>query len=124
MFNQMSEQFRRESGFRGFNEIPGYSLSLDVRDMKNHFEVEAFLPDTKLSDVKVSLQNNRTLKVEVNNQENDTSGRKNATTSVAEWGQYEQVVQLPEPVKADEMKIERKNHELLITLPKATVGGQ
>ena len=121
MFNQMSEQFRMEPGFHGFNEIPGYSLSLDVMDMKNHFEVQAFLPDTKLSDVNVSLENNHTLKVEVSNQENETSGKKNAATSVAGWGQYEQVVQLPEAVKADEMKIERKNHELLIILPKATV---
>lgn len=121
MFNQMSEQFRMEPGFQGVNEIPGYSLSLNVRDLKDHFEVRAFLPDTKLSDVKVNLQNNRTLKVEVSNQENETSGKQNATASVAEWGQYEQVVQLPEPVKADAMKVERENHELLITLPKATM---
>lgn len=41
---------------------------------------------------------------------------------VYEYRQYEQVVQLPGPVKADQMKVERKNHELFITLPKASVG--
>ena len=121
MFNRMSEQFRMEPGFPESNEIPGYSLSLDVRDLKDHFEVKAFLPDTKLSDVKVNLQNNQTLKVDVSRQENETSSKQNATASVNEWGQYEQVVQLPGPVKAGGMKIERKDHELLITLPKATV---
>ena len=122
MFNRMSEQFRMEPGFHGFHQSPGYSLSLDVRDLKDHFEVQAFLPDTKLSDVKVSLENDQTLKVEVSNREKETSGQTNAATRVAEWGQYEQVVQLPSPVKAGGMKVMRKDHELLITLPKATGG--
>ena len=41
---------------------------------------------------------------------------------MTEWGQYEQTIQLPVPVKTGQMKIERKDHELLITLPKATGG--
>lgn len=122
MFNQMTRQFQSEPGFNSFADIPGYSLSLDVRDMKDHYEVHAYLPDAKASNVHVTLKNNQTLKVEVNSQHtvnsNSTTSNTNALTNVAEWGQYEQTVQLPTPVKAGQMKIKRNGHELIITIPK------
>ena len=95
-----------------FTENPGYSLSLNVQDLKDRYEVRAFLPNAKDSDVNVSLQNSQTLKVEVSNQNTETSGKKDANTSVTEWGQYEQTIQLPAPVKTDQMKIEHQGHEL------------
>ena len=122
MFNQMSAQFRMEPRLNFFQENPGYSLSLNVQDLKDRFEVRAYLPDAKASDVNVSLKNNQTLKVQVSNKSTGTSGQKNASTSVTEWGQYEQTLQLPAPVKTDQMKIDRRGHELIITLPKASVG--
>ena len=122
MFNQMSAQFRMEPRLNFFLENPGYSLSLNVQDLKDRFEVRAFLPDAKASDVNVSLQNNQTLKVQVSNKSTEASGQKNTHTSVTEWGQYEQTIQLPAPVKTDQMKIEHQGHELIITLPKATGG--
>ena len=36
----------------------------------------------------------------------------------ADWSQDEQVIRLPAPVNGRRMKVERKGHELLITLPK------
>lgn len=117
MFSQMSSEFRSEPPFSKMTENPAYSLSLNVENLKDRFVVRAFLPDTKVSDANVTLDN-QTLKVDVSNQQNSTSGQKNLATSVAEWGQYEQVIQLPSPVKADQMQIERKDHELIITLPK------
>jgi len=122
MFSQMSAQFRMEPRLNFFQENPGYSLSLNVQDLKDRFEVRAYLPDAKASDVNVSLKNNQTLKVQVSNKSTGTSGQKNANTSVTEWGQYEQTLQLPAPVKTDQMKIDRRGHELIITLPKASVG--
>ena len=119
MFNRMSAQFRTEPRLDFFKENPGYSLSLNVQDLKDRYEVRAFLPNAKDSDVNVSLQNSQTLKVEVSNKNTETSGKKDANTSVTEWGQYEQTIQLPAPVKTDQMKIEHQGHELIITLPKA-----
>jgi HSP20 family molecular chaperone IbpA len=119
MFSQMNTQFRQEPQFSALPENSGYSLTLNVQEQKNRFEVTAFLPDAKASDVHVKLENNQTLKVNVGNEQTQTSSGQNAATSVAEWGQYEQVIQLPSPVKADQMKVERHNHELVITLPKA-----
>lgn len=118
-FDQMFDQFRSEPQLNVSQANPGYSLSLDVQDMKDRYEVRAFLPDTKASDVHVSLKNGQTLKVDVNSKQTDKSGTKNMSASVTELGQYEQVVQLPTPVKADQMKIKREGHELIITLPKA-----
>jgi HSP20 family molecular chaperone IbpA len=118
LFSQMSAQFRSEPQFKNISENPAYSLSLNVENLKDRFVVHALVPDTKASDVNVKLDK-QTLKVDVSNQEAQVSNQKNEATRVAEWGQYEQVIQLPSPVKASQMKIERKDHELVITLPKA-----
>lgn len=125
MFSQMTEQFQSAPSLGGFVDAPGYSLSLDVRDLKDHYEIHAWLPDAKASDVRVNLQNNQTLRVQVDSQQqvkssNVAGNSTNAVTRVAEWGQYEQEVQLPSPVKADQMKITHQGHELIITVPKAT----
>lgn len=119
MFSRMNEQFQGAASFHGFTDIPGYSLSLDVRDLKNRYEVHAYLPDAKASDVHVSLENSQTLKVEVDRQHEQESSMTNLVSNVVELGQYTQEVQLPTPVKADQMKITRNGHDLVITIPKA-----
>lgn len=40
-------------------------------------------------------------------------------TRISELGQDEEVVQLPSPVKANQMKMTRNGHELIITVPRA-----
>jgi HSP20 family molecular chaperone IbpA len=119
MVNSMTTEFRTEPRLSFFADTPGYSLSLRVRDLKDHYEVHAFLPDAKSSDVNVSLLDKQTLKVEVSNKSTETSKQKGANGSVTKWGQYAQIISLPAPVKSEQMKIDRPNHELLITLPKA-----
>lgn len=118
-FDTLVQQFRAKPEFSGFQDYPGYSLSLDVRDLKDHYEVQADLPDTKASDVHVSVKNGQTLNVDVSDKETGTSKLKNAATSMVELGQYDQTIQLPTPVKADQMKIQHEGHELIITIPKA-----
>jgi HSP20 family molecular chaperone IbpA len=117
LLSRMSAEFRAEPPFHGMVENPAYSLSMNVEDLKDRFVVRAFLPDTSVADVKVRLDG-QTLKVEVGNRQNSVSKTKTSTRRVAEWGEYEQVIQLPSPVKAGQMKVARKDHELLITLPK------
>ena len=117
LYNRISAEFRSEPKFGGMMDNPAYSLTLNVRDLKDRFVVRAYLPDADVSNVKVSLDK-QTLKFQVSEQQTQKSVDKNATTSVAQWGEYEQVIPLPAPVKEDQMKIERKTHELIITLPK------
>lgn len=118
-FNQMFQQFSTQPQFKSFQANPNYSLSLNMQDLKNRYVVRAYLPDAKASDVHVTLDNGQTLKVEINSKQNKSSAQKNGTSQVAEWGQYEQTIQLPTPVKADQMKVKHEGHELVITIPKA-----
>jgi HSP20 family protein len=117
LYNRIASEFNGEPQFGGMVQNPAYSLTMNVRDLKDRFVVRALMPDANVSDVKVTLDK-QTLKLQSSRQQTQKSVAKNATTSVAQWGEYEQVIQLPVPVKADQMKIERKNHELIITLPK------
>ena len=119
MFDRMTTQFRLEPRLSLFSDNPGYSLSLRVQDLKDHYEVRAYLPNAKASDVNVRLLDKQTLKVEVSNKSSETSKQKNANGTITEWGQYAQIIQLPAPVKSEQMKIDQPHHELLITLPKA-----
>jgi HSP20 family molecular chaperone IbpA len=119
MFDRMNSQFRLEPRLSLFTDNPGYSLSLRMRDLKDHYEVHAYLSDAKASDVNVSLLDKQTLKVEVSNKSTETSSQKAESASVTEWGQYAQIIHLPVAVKSEQMKIDHANHELLVTLPKA-----
>jgi HSP20 family molecular chaperone IbpA len=119
MFGQMTSAFRLEPRLSLFSDNPGYSLSLRVQDMKDHYEVRAYLPDAKASDVNVRLLDKQTLKVEVTNKTTVAASQKGANEHVTEWGQYAQIIQLPAPVKSEQMKINQPAHELIVTLPKA-----
>ena len=44
---------------------------------------------------------------------------RNEPATATEWGRYTQMVELAGNLKSDQMKVERKEHELLITIPKA-----
>ncbi|HZP60428.1 MAG TPA: Hsp20/alpha crystallin family protein [Opitutaceae bacterium] len=117
-FNDSVAQLRQQPPFNAFPDAPGYSLSLDVREFKDRFEVRAALPDAKASDVNVKLDNDRTLTVEVSNRHSSSgqSGSNSATSE--EWGQYSQTIELPAAVQAAKMKTEHRGHELVIVLPK------
>jgi HSP20 family molecular chaperone IbpA len=117
--NQSIERFRNEPKFNRFTGIPGYSLSLDVREFKDRFEVHAALPDAKASDVNVKLEDDRTLRVEVSNKTTGNSQQGSASTTTESWGRYAQTIQLPSAVQDPKMKVEHNDHELLIILPKA-----
>jgi HSP20 family molecular chaperone IbpA len=115
-----TEQFRLGPGATVFRPNAGYSSSFDLRDRKDHYELRAYLPDVKASDVNVRIDNERTLHVSVTQRKQETKNANGGSASVTELGQYEQVVTLPEPVKSSEMKIDRNGHEIVITIPKAT----
>ena len=123
--SEMNEMFRRSiSRFHSsplmdpFKDDDGYSLSLDVRELKDRYEVRAFLPDAKASDAKVKLEGNQ-LEVEVTHRQVADSHSKNEPDTATEWGRYTQRVELAGNLKSNQMKVEHKEHELLITIPKA-----
>jgi|ERR1051326_4197743 HSP20 family molecular chaperone IbpA len=114
-----TEDFAFAPGTNMFQPDAGYSSSFDLRDRKDHYELHAYLPDVNPSDVNVKIDNDQTLHVTVKQQKQQTKNTKNGSASMTELGQYEQVVTLPEPVKSDQMKINRNGHEIVVTIPKA-----
>jgi HSP20 family molecular chaperone IbpA len=119
MFDQMTSQFRLEPRLALFPDNPGYSLALRVQDLKDHYEVRAYLPNAKASDVNVSLLDKQTLRVQVSNKTTEAVNQKGTKEHVTEWGEYAQIIPLPTPVKGEQMKIDQPTHELIVTLPKA-----
>ena len=101
-----------------FKNDTGYSLSLDVRELKDRYEVRAYLPDAKATDANVKLEGNQ-LQVEVTNRPMAGQQNTNSPIQTDEWGHCTQVVELAGKLNSSQMKVEHKNHELLITIPKA-----
>jgi len=118
MFRRAIARFHLNPQMHLFQDDTGYSTSLDVRELKDRFEVRAFLPDAKAADANVKLEGNR-LNVEITHQQIEKKPGQNEPTTATEWGRYTQMVQLAGNLKADQMKVEHKDHELLITIPKA-----
>ena len=121
MFDRMTTHYGHQARQRALADNPGYSLSLRLKDVDDHYEVRARLPDAKASDVKVSLLDDQTLKVDVSDRSNESENTKgsNVSSDITEWDHYDEVIALPGPVKSEQMKVDRANHELLVTLPKA-----
>jgi len=118
MFQRSMERFRMSPQMDIFKGQAGYSSSLDVRDLADRYEVRAYLPDANTSNAKVKLDGNQ-LTVEVTNHQSQEHKGKDANSNTQSWGNYDQMVQLAGNLKADEMKVKRQTHELLITIPKA-----
>ncbi len=117
MFQRSIARFHMDPQMDLFKDDAGYSSSLDVRELKDRYEVRAFLPDAKDSDTKVNLQGNR-LDVEVTHKQTEQQQNTNSLASTTEWGRYTQTVELAGKLNSEQMKVERKDHELLITIPK------
>ena len=97
----------------------GYTSALDVRDRGDHFEVHADLPNTDRKDVKVTAEGDREVHVNVTQHEERKSDANGGQATYREFGSYDQLVTLPEAADMKDMKVDNRNGELIITIPKA-----
>lgn len=111
-----TEQFRLDAA--PFSRDLGYSSSLDVRDRGDHFEVRAYLPDAESKDVKVTNDGDQTLRVSVSHRKQLKKEQNGGQAMFSELGQYEQLVTLPEPADTNNMKVDTRDNEVVITIPK------
>jgi HSP20 family molecular chaperone IbpA len=118
MFRQSIARLHTSPLMSPFGDDAGYSLSLDVRELKDRYEVNAFLPDAKAAEANVKLEGNR-LEVTVTHRQPGDPGSTNAPSVGTEWGRYTQVVELAGNLKSEKMKVQQKDHDLVITIPKA-----
>jgi HSP20 family molecular chaperone IbpA len=114
-----TERFQLGPSANLFRPEAGYSSSFDLRDKQDHFELRAYLPDVETSDVSVKIDDDRVLHVSVAQKKQETKKDNGSESHVTALGHYEQVVTLPEPVKGSDMKIDRNDHEMIVTIPKA-----
>jgi len=114
-----TEQFRMDGVLTPFSHDLGYSSSLDVRDRKDHFEVRAYLPDAVTKDVKVTTEGDQTLRVSVSHRKEQKKDANGQQEMWSEMGQYDQLVTLPGPANMNEMKVDTRENEVVITIPKA-----
>jgi len=117
MFQESFGRLQASPEMDVFQNPAGYSLSLKVRDLKDHYEVRALLPDTKAADANVTLKGNE-LEVSVTDKQANQSSSKSGQVASSEWGRYVETLQLAGNLDRDGMKVEHKEHELLITIPK------
>ncbi len=113
-----TENFRLDSA-APFTRDLGYTSSLDVRDRGSHFEVRAYLPDAERKDVKVTNDGDQTLRVSVSHRKQQKRQDESGQAMFSELGQYEQLVKLPEPANTNDMKVDTRGNEVVITIPKA-----
>jgi HSP20 family molecular chaperone IbpA len=119
VIRRAAEELENAPNTAWFHPSVGYSSSFDLRDRGDRYEMRVYLPDAKASDVKVQIDNDRTLRVSVTQRKEETKKSGSGSASFKELGEYEQVVTLPEPVRSADMKIDRRDHEVVIKLPKA-----
>jgi HSP20 family molecular chaperone IbpA len=109
------EEFELDGTMGHFRPQVGYSSSFDLRDRGDHFEIHAYLPDAKTSDLKVQLDEGNVLHLSATQHRQEVKSE----AQVTEMGRYEEVITLPEAVRREAMKIDRKDDEVIITIPKA-----
>ena len=114
-----TEQFRLDAPSTPWMREAGYSSSLDVRDRGDRFELRAYLPDAETKDVKVKDDGNRAVRVSVSHRRQQKKQRNGEETMFSELGTYEQLVTLPAPVNTKDMKVDTRDNEVVITIPKA-----
>ena len=94
--------------FRDFGTLFGpsaFGSSVDLREQKDKYVARIFPPNGDTSKVNAKIENGAL---------DITIEGKNASQN------YEQIISLPQPVRADEMKVERKQNFVVITIPKST----
>jgi HSP20 family molecular chaperone IbpA len=78
--------------------------------------VRAYLPDRDINNVNVTVEG-QTLRLEAQAEAPDQ--KRDDETVVWRKAQYSQLLTPPGPVQADKMTVERKEHMLVVRVPKA-----
>ena len=88
---------------------------MNIEDQSDKYVVHFYLPDKNLSDVNVKFENNQ-LHLTAQEQKKSDAAAGDMESSVT---RYETMTTLPGPVRDADMKMERKEGSVVVTLPKA-----
>lgn len=118
-FSRAMSEFGMNQNFLSMRNEPGFSSSIDVRDKGDHYEVHALLPNRDIANVKISAEGNNRLRIAAVASKKEKKTDKNSEMLMQEWGDYEQVVTLPGPANTNKMQVDRKEHEIVVSVPKS-----
>jgi HSP20 family molecular chaperone IbpA len=99
-----------------FFDSPRFGSSLDVQEEGGSYVVRAYLPDRNMDNVNVAVEG-QTLRIEAKAEV--TAKKEDQKSLKTHRTQYAQVITLPGPVKGDQMKVDKKEGMVVVTLPKA-----
>jgi HSP20 family molecular chaperone IbpA len=106
--------FQNDVGTGASNSQLGSAMNIE--DQNDKYIVHFYLPDKNLSDINVKFENNALHLVAQEQKKSDAAAGWMQSTSVT---RYETMTTLPGPVKDAEMKVDRKEGSVIVTLPKS-----
>lgn len=116
MFERMNEQFGQ---FEETTLPATQSLSVDLADHEDSFEVTADLPGYERDDIDLSVTD-RTLRISAERDESTEEGEGNYLRRERRRRSVSRSLSLPEEVAEEEASAAYTNGVLTVTLPKAT----
>jgi hypothetical protein len=75
-------------------------------------------PGAEINNVKVTAESNNLLRVTASQSKQQKKTTDSGEMVTSEFGEYQQAVKLPGPARTKDMTVERKEHEVVITIPK------
>jgi HSP20 family molecular chaperone IbpA len=102
--------------FDGVFDKSRFGSSVELQEEEGQYVVRAYLPERDMENVKVTIDEGRILKIDAMS-EATTDGEKGEAVMKH---RYSQILTLPGPVRADQLKVDRKQGMLVIGIPKKT----
>lgn len=118
VFRDAFDEFKLAPDHKGFFDEPRFGSSVDVKDDGDHYTVCAYLPQRSMNNVNVTAEG-QSLRIEAKQQDRDASKENPQGLHSQRKAAYSQILTLPGPVQAEQMKVEKKDEMLIVTLPKA-----
>lgn len=118
VFENAFREFRTAPENKGFFDEPRFGSSIDLKEDGDTYTLRAYLPDRSMQNINVTVED-RTLKIEATEQETTKKAGDGASLQSTRKAAYSQLVTLPGPVQSEQMKVEKKEGMLVVTLPKA-----
>jgi HSP20 family molecular chaperone IbpA len=106
--NIFTESFRNLGASFGQS---GFAASVDLREQKDRYVARVYVPNGDTSKVIATIDNGAL---------HITMPGAEAKNEAKAQESYEQVITLPQPVRADQLTVERKQNVVVITVPKST----
>ena len=122
MFNNSFGRFRQAPDFQSLWSGTTFSPSMDMEEKKDRYIIRMDIPGADKSNISVDIDD-RKLTVSGKVDETVEEQGKNTLRRERRRGEFTRSIQLPGPVKSDEMNAEYKNGVLVITLPKEKTEG-